>query len=103
MCPPPCGPKRRSLVEHVKSESIRKSEVEDIILKEDIICFYRMGKENVNQEYEGCLQNLLRVLHDSGTRVRVVGSRSKDYKEGYRTVVMYAPCFPASFIIRVEE
>ena len=103
MCPPPCGPKRRSSVEHVKSERITKNEVEDIITGCRFACFYRMGNDIENQEYEGCLQNLLRILHDRETRVRVVGSRSKDYETGYRTVVMTAPCFPATFILRIEE
>ena len=103
MCPPPCGPRRRSLVYNVKSERISKSEVDDIITEGNFSCFYRMGNETVKKDYEGCLQNLLRILHDRETKVRVVGSRSKDYLDGYRTVVMYAPCFPASFIIRVED
>ena len=103
MCPPPCGPKRRSSVERVNSERITKSEVEDILTERAFVCFYRMGDEIENQEYEGCLENLFRILHDRETRIRVVGSRSKDYADGYRTVVMTAPCFPATFILRVEE
>ena len=50
MCPPPCGPKRRSSVEHVKSERITKSEVEDIITGYRFTCFYRMGNDIENQE-----------------------------------------------------
>ena len=103
MYPPPCRPKRRSSVEHVNSERITKSEVKDILAERSFVCSYRMGDEVENQEYEGCLDNLFRILHDPGTRVRVVGSRSKDYESGYRTVVMTAPCFPATFILRVEE
>jgi hypothetical protein len=103
MCPPPCGPRRRSTVDHVKSERITKSEVEEIITSGDFVCFYRMGDEIENQEYEGCLHNLLMILHDRETRVRVVGSRSKDYAAGRRTVVMTAPCFPATFILRIED
>lgn len=103
MCPPPCGPRRRSSVEHVKSESITKSEVEDIIHGGGFACFYRMGDETENHEYEGCFDNLIRILHDRETRVRIVGSRSKDYEAGYRTVVMVAPFFPATFILCSED
>ena len=99
MCPPPCGPKRRSNVSHVNSEKITKSEVDAIIAGGNFICSYRMGDETENHEYEGCLHNLYMILHDVETRVRVVGSRSKDYRAGYRTIVMTAPCFPATFII----
>ncbi len=103
MCPPPCGPRKRSSSEQVKSERITKSDVEDIITGGGFVCFYRMGDEVDNHEYEGCLHNLLMILHDPETRVRVAGSRSKDYEAGYRTVVMTAPCFPATFILREEE
>ena len=103
MCPPPCGPRRRSFVQHVPAEKISKKEVEEIISGNSFKCVYRMGTETSEHEYEGCLHNLFMVLHDSQTRVRVVGSRSKDYAPGYRTIVMNAPCFPAIFIIRVKD
>lgn len=103
MCPPPCGPRRRSNNNYVKSETITKSEVDDIIASGNFVCLYRMGDETENHDYEGCLHNLLLILHDVETRVRVVGSRSKDYRTGYHTIVMTAPCFPATFIIRVNN
>jgi hypothetical protein len=87
-------------VNHVKSETITKNEVEEIILGGDFESVYRIGNETENQEYEGCIHNLMLILRDRQTRVRVVGSKSKDYLDGYRTVVMNAPCFPAKFIIR---
>lgn len=100
MCPPPCGPKNRSSKRFIKSETITKCEVDDIIASGNFICSYRMGDEIDNHDYVGCLHNLHMILHDAATKVRVVGSRSKDYLEGYRTIVMRAPCFPATFIIR---
>ena len=48
MCPPPCGPRRRSTVDHVKSEKISKSEVEAILTSGDFVCLYRMGNETTN-------------------------------------------------------
>lgn len=106
MCPPPCGPKRlsnSSLVEHVKSKRISKNEVDDIISEGDFVCSYRMGEEVVNHEYEGCRQNLHMILHDAKTRVRVVGSRSRDYLAGYSTVVMNAACFPTPIVFLIRE
>lgn len=103
MCCPPCGPRRQSSVYTVKSERITKKEVEEIITEGDFNCHYRVGGETVDNEYEGCLRNLLLILHDRQTRVRVVGSRSKYYHAGYRTIVMNAPVFPATFIIREAE
>ena len=103
MCPPPCGPRRKMSVDYVKSETITKNEVEEILSGGDFECVYRIGKETENEEYEGCIHNLMLILRDPQTRVRVVGSRSNDYLDGYRTVVMNAPCFPATFIIREKK
>ena len=102
MCPPPCGPRRSYLGSYVPSEKISKDEVESLILSGDFICSCRFGGSDENQEYEGCLHNLQMILRDGKTRVRVVGSRSKDYLPGFRTVVMTAPCFPATFILRTN-
>lgn len=101
MCPTHCGPRRRSSYSAcIKSERITKKEVELLILDGEYSCETRMGQYTVNQPYEGCLENLVRILHDGKTRVKVVGSRCGDYRYGFRTVVMTAPCFPAVFIFR---
>ena len=101
MCPPPCGSRRRSsYTVCIKSETITKKEVEQLILDGKYSCETRIGQNSVNQPYEGCLENLVRILHDGKTRVKVVGSRCRDYRFGFRTVVMTAACFPAVFIFR---
>ena len=107
MCPPPCGP-RRSYRSSCKSSKpaiktkISKSAVEDVIVSGNYECFYRMGSSTENQPYEGCINNLCLILHDGETKVKVAGRRSKDFIEGYRTIIMDAPCFPAVVILRTE-
>ena len=88
---------------YVPSATITKTEVDGILRNNAFRCYYRMGSQNENLVYEGCLNNLHLILHDAKTTVRVVGSRCKDFVRGFRTVVMTAPCFPATFIIRVKE
>ena len=103
MCPPPCGPKKRSLVEHINSQKIAKREVDEILVGGDFFCLYRMGNESCNHDYDGCIQNLFLILHDKEPRVWVAGSRSKDYLAGFSTIIMKAPCFPATFLLRIKE
>ena len=101
MCPPPCGPRRRSSYSVcIKSEKITKKEVEQLILDGEYSCETRMGQQTAIQPYEGCLDNLMRILHDGKTRVKVVGSRCRVYRYGFSTGVMMAPCFPAVYIFR---
>lgn len=108
MCPPPCGPRRsyrsssRSSKPAIKTR-ISKSAVQEIIYSGDYECLYRMGSSSTNEPYEGCTNNLLLILHDGETKVKVAGRRSKDFKEGYRTIIMDAPCFPAILLLRTEE
>ncbi|MCQ2148712.1 MAG: hypothetical protein MJZ16_14535 [Bacteroidales bacterium] len=105
MCPPPCGPRRpwRCRPSVVASQRITKAEVDRIIDEESIDCSFKFDHEPMLQPYEGCLQNLHRVLHDGATKVKVVGSRSDYYVRGKRTIEMDAPCFPATIIIRTEN
>lgn len=103
MCAPPCGPRRHYRSSYTPVETVTKSDVEEIIASGEFKCLYRMGNSTENQEYEGCMHNLFMILHDGQTRVRIAGPRSKDFLAGHRTVVMTAPCFPATFLLRVEK
>ena len=105
MCPPPCGPRRHyiSRPRVVASQKITKAEVDRIIDEGGFECLFRHADEPKIQPYDGCMQNLHRILHDGGTKVKVAGSRSSYYVRGRRTIEMYAPCFPATIIIRTEE
>lgn len=105
MCPPPCGPRRGwySRPSIVAQQRISKSEVDSVIDKGGFECLLRFDHETGLQPYEGCTENLHRILHDGATKVKVVGSRSRYYKSGRRTIEMTAPCFPATVIIRVDD
>ena len=103
MCAPPCGPRRHYRSSYTPVEKVTKRDVEEIITSSDYKCLYRMGNSTENQEYEGCMENLIMILHDAQTRVRIAGPRSKDYLAGFRTVVMTAPCFPATLLLRLKK
>lgn len=101
----PCGP-RRSYYYAAKSSystnktRISKREVEKLIYSGDYECFYRMASDSSNQPYDGCTNNLVMILHDGETKVKVAGKRSPDYIEGYMTIIMNAKCFPAVILLR---
>lgn len=107
MCPPPCGPRRsyrcssRTSLPAIKTR-ISKKAVEETIYSGDYECLFRMYSDKSNQPYEGCTNNLLMILHDGETKVKVAGRRSPDYKEGYKTIIMDAPCFPAIILFRID-
>lgn len=105
MCPPPCGPRKSfySRTRIIASQRITKAEVDRILDKETIDCTVMYEQEQTSQAYEGCRQNLHKVLHDGKTKVKVVGSRSEYYVRGKRTIEMTAPCFPATIIIRTDK
>lgn len=86
-----------------KNETITKEEVEQFIFDYEYSSETRIGQESVNQPYEGCLENLVRILYDGKTRVKVVGSRCWDYRYGFRTVVMTALCSRWCSILQKKE
>lgn len=105
MCPPPCGPRRRCSSRSSKpaiKTRISKAEVEEIIASGDYECTYKMSYSSGFNPYEGCTNNLMMILHDGETTVKVAGRRNALYLEGYRTVIMDAPCFPATILFRSE-
>lgn len=81
---------------------ISKGEVESILNEGDFECLYKGKRDAEWQDYEGCFRNLLMILHDGSTGVNLAGVRSPYYKDGYRTIVMEAPVFPATLLIRTE-
>lgn len=87
----------------VPVERIRKSEVDEIIFSGNFECFYKKEGDDDYKEYDGCLNNLSMILHDGKTKVKVAGSRTPGYRDGYRTVVMTAPCMKATILLRTEK
>ena len=87
----------------IPQERITKSAVDEIIAFGDFECFYQRGKDQAFKEYDGCRSNLSMILHDGKTKVTVAGSRTPGYRDGYRTVVMTAPCMKATILLRSEK
>lgn len=86
----------------VSVKKITKSEVDEIIFGGDFECFYKKEGDEEFKEYDGCLTNLSMILHDGKTRVKVAGSRTPGYRDGYRTVVMTAPCMKATILLHTK-
>ena len=106
MCCVPCGPRRSSGSRwdyHTSVEKITKAEVDEIILSGVFDCLYKRDNDSEFHEYEGCLTNLTRILHDGKTRVKIAGGITPGYLRGYRTVVMKAPCVNATILLRQEK
>ena len=105
MCCVPCGPKRRSSSREsiIPVERINKADVENIICGYDYECLFKRTVDAEYRQYEGCSANLIAILHQGNTKVKVAGSRTSGYKAGYRTVVMTAPCVNATILLRIEQ
>lgn len=105
MCCVPCGPKRRSSSREsiIPVERIKKADVENIICGYDYECLFKRTVDAEYRQYEGCSANLIAILHQGNTKVKVAGSRTSGYKAGYRTVVMDAPCVNATILLRIKQ
>ncbi len=103
MCCVPCGPRRRSSSREsiIPVERIKKADVEYIICAYDYECLFKRTVDAEYRQYEGCSANLIAILHQGNTKVKVAGSRTPGYKAGYRTIVMTAPCVNATILLRV--
>ncbi len=85
-----------------RRDPLSKSQVERIIISGDYECEYRRQNDTEFRPYEGCMNNLILILHDEETTVKVADQRFKVYKKGFKTIVMDAPCFPAVILLRVK-
>lgn len=105
MCCVPCGPRRRSSSREsiIPVERIKKADVENIICGYDYECLFKRAVDAEYRQYEGCSANLIAILHQGNTKVKVAGSRTSGYKAGYRTVVMDAPCVNATILFRLKQ
>ena len=85
MCPPPCGSRRAWRAPREKRPAIKtrisKTEVREIIGSGNYECLYRANRMMVKTAYDGCADDLLMILRDSTTKVKVAGYRSIDYQE----------------------
>ena len=81
-------------------KAITKSQVEKIIISGDYICEYRRLNESEFSPYEGCKENLIMILREESTTVKVADMRFNVYKEGVMTIIIDAPCMSAIILIR---
>lgn len=103
MCSIACVPIRsKSRVEIIPVKRITKAKVEEIIASRDFECFFKREIDSDFQEYEDCVANLLNILHDGKTKVKIAGSRTPGYISGEDTVVMTAPCVKATILLRTN-
>ena len=84
-------------------ERITKAAVEDIICSGDYECKYKREIDAEFKQYEGCIDNLVMILHDGKTKVKVAGSRTPGYEDGYRTIVMEAPTLKATILLKMPN
>lgn len=82
-------------------KAITKKQVEEIILTGDYLCEYRRLNESEFSLYEGCKENLMMILHEESTTVKVADMRFNVYKEGVKTIIVDAPCMSAIILIRM--
>ncbi len=100
------GPRRSSgsrWDNHTPVEKITKAEVDRIIDSGEFECYYRQGNDTDFQEYDGCRDNLRLILHHGKTRVKVAGTLTPGFLQGYKTVVMKAPCMEATILLRTQK
>lgn len=105
MCCVPCRPRRRSSSREsiIPVERIKKADVENIICGYDYECLFKRVVDAEYRQYEGCSANLIAILHQGNTKVKVAGSRTPGYKPGNRTIVMDAPCVNATLLFRLKQ
>ena len=100
----PLGPRRGGWGSLALTPEEVKAEARRTIRNGHYECHYRDGKYVNDLEkytiYDGCPDNLEYILDDAQTTVKLVDARFKLYDENYRTIIVDAPAFPASFLIR---
>ena len=103
----PLGPRRSwgSRWEgHTRVERITKAEVDRIIDSGEYECLSKAQKKN--RKFYPChtkASSLHEVLHMGKTTVKVAGSITPGYLEGYRTIVMTANSIEVIFLLRVPK
>ena len=92
------GKSRREWIDPVKR--ITKAAVDDIIRRGEFECLYLEDGASKLEPYKASNEDLLRILHDGKTKVKIAGSRTDGYALFQQTVVMEAPCVNATILLR---
>lgn len=81
---------------------ITKEQVERIITAGDFQCFSRSKRGKEFAPYESSADELLQILHDCDTTIRLADRRNKLYSYSLRTIIMKAPCISATVAIQTK-
>lgn len=101
MCPPPCGPRRCSRIYCAPLTHIDKIDVEKIIEEKNFICDVR--QYDIPIPCDESSDQLIEILNERSTSVRIAATNKKYFRKGYRTVVMEAPQLSKVFLIRLKR
>ncbi len=83
---------------------ISKAEVEEIVTDHSFdICQWIPKRCRIYRDCDVSTEEILAVLKNETTKVSVANTMRKDYKRGYRTIVMVAPSIKAKFIFRIKK
>lgn len=97
------GGRSRSHGQVIKTK-ITKSSVKDIIRQSRYsVCQWKKKRCRIYRDCDLSQEELLAALHDESTTVSVANTSKEEYKRGFRTVVMKAPCVPATIVIRITK
>lgn len=77
-------------------------QVERIITTGVFQCFSRSKRGKEFTPYEGSTDELLQILHDSDTTVRLADGRNKLYSNSLRTIIINAPCIAATVALQTK-
>ena len=97
------GGRLRSHGQVIKTK-ITKSSVEDIIRQSRYsVCQWKKKRCRIYRDCDLSQEALLAALHDETTTVSVANTSKEEYKRGFWTVVMKAPCVSANIVIRITK
>ena len=102
MCVPLVGRPGRSHGRSIKTK-ISKEEVEDVVSKKSFdICQWKPKRCRIYRDCEVPVEEFLDVLKNKTTTVSVANTLRKEYKRGFRTIVVDAPSLKAKIIFRIK-
>lgn len=84
-------------------ERITKAAVDDIILNGNYYCLFKRLRNVKFRPQEYGKDELCQILHDGKTKVKVAGSRTPGYEDGYRTIVMEAPTLKTTILLKMPN
>lgn len=103
MCVPLGGRGGRSHGGAIKTK-ISKEDVVEIVTNQSFdICRWIPKRCRIYRDCDVSTEEILAVLKNETTVVSVANTMRKEYKRGYRTIIMDAPSIKAKFIFRIKK